>query len=86
MEVINKDVEMIAIFDGEGNIRPFRFKYQEQNETVVVNVNRLIHRKIEKIGKQTNIIFKCESVICGKKKIYEIIFDKDKLSWKLYKA
>lgn len=63
MEVKNKSIEMIAIFDGEGNIRPYRFRYEEQEETFVVNVNRLIDRRIQRIDKQTIIIFKCESVI-----------------------
>lgn len=56
MEIINKDIEMIALFDTDGNIRPYRFRYYEDDEPIVVKVGKLIHRTIPR--KQPITIFK----------------------------
>lgn len=86
MKVLNKNIDVIAIFDPEGKIRPWRFKYDEQDETIVVDVNRLMKREIQKIEGQTYVIFRCQSMIHGRETVYEITFNRDKLVWKLHKV
>ena len=86
MKVINKNIDMIVIFDPEWNITPYRFKIEEHGEVKAINVDKLVNRIIQMVEGQTYILFKCQSIINDIEKVYEITFNKNKLVWKLYKA
>lgn len=86
VKVINKTVDVIAYFDKEGNIRPVSFRSPDENgELVVVKVDRLVGRKTEKIAGTTYIAFRCQSVVHGIEKVYELRFNTDKIKWVLSK-
>lgn len=51
MKVINKQIYMIAIFEREGNIRLWKFKYQEGYKEITIKVDTIQYSyKVKKVA------------------------------------
>ncbi|MTI49719.1 MAG: hypothetical protein FH761_17955 [Firmicutes bacterium] len=86
MRVINKEIDMISIFDKEGNPKPFKFKYiNVDGEEIKIKVDHMIASEKGKLLGQPVIIFQCQSVINNLLKRYELLFDINKAQWRLFK-
>lgn len=81
MNSIAKTVDMIACFDKEGKINPFKFRYEEEDETKVVCVNKVLKREYKKLAGIPMMEFTCSSVIDGVEKRYIVKYDALNFKW-----
>lgn len=86
MKVMAKPVDMVAWFDREGTPHPVRFRMDtEEEEQLVVKVDRVITRDLEKLAGNPMIVLKCQSVIRNVEKTYEIKYELGTCRWILFK-
>ncbi len=85
MKIINKSIHMLASFDEAGVINPVKFKIQNEDESKIVKVDRIIAKHLEKLAGNRMWVFRCQSVIDGVEKIMEIKYELDTGKWILFK-
>ena len=86
MKILAKPVDMIACFNGEGDVEPLRFQIEkEDGERLVIRVHRIIsYENIQPAGVNA-ILFRCQSEIRGAWTLYELKFRVKEHRWELYK-
>lgn len=84
MKVVAKPIQMIAWFTKGGDIKPIRFKIDDEGDKVI-SVGKIINKGVEKLAGTKMYIFTCLSEINGIEKIYEIKYDIEKCKWVLFK-
>lgn len=85
MNIINKEIDMLAQFNKNGSIRPIRFRIEENDEQQVIKIKTIKHVDEQGNFKQKIRKFSCDVEVNGVTKNCEIIFDLLSLEWKLYK-
>jgi len=86
MKVLMKSVDMISFSSRNGEIRPLKFRIQEDTgEWRIVRIDRIITRKEEKIAGNRMLVFTVQSVIDGSERIYEMKYEFSTSRWYLYK-
>lgn len=86
MKLIAKPIEMVAWFTQDGKIHPVRFRVLTDKEVwQTIKVNQIISVDHEKKAGNPVILYKCQSVIGGVCKIYELRYERNTCSWTLYK-
>jgi hypothetical protein len=81
-----KSVDMISFSSRNGEIRPLKFRIQEDTgEWRIVRIDRIITRKEEKIAGNRMLVFTVQSVIDGSERIYEMKYEFSTSRWYLYK-
>ena len=86
MKVVAKPIEMIAWTDEKGNINPIRFKIaKEDGSNSVVKVDKVITIDKEKLAGNLMLVFKCQSVVNGADKLYELKYELSTCKWILFK-
>lgn len=85
MKVVNQEINMIAWFRPQGKIRPIKFQMTEGDENIVIKVDRVVKKDVDKIAGVLIHIFTCQSIIKGIQKIYELRYNTKNLNWILYK-
>lgn len=78
MKLLNHPIAMIAIYDKEGNIKPFRFKHEDKT----ITVQRVLKSYEEKIAGNKRIVFVC---MHNGKDIYELKYELSNHKWFLFK-
>lgn len=81
MKIMMKPIEMIAWFDLGGLPRPVRFRIDGE----VVKVQKLCGQSEERFAGNKTKIFRCESVISGQLKTFELKYELQTCKWFLYK-
>lgn len=82
MKIFARPIDVIVSFNN-GELTPVRFRVDRNNKTqVVVNIDRVIDRKFERIAGCETILFRCEAM--GKQ--CELKFDISTCKWMLFKA
>lgn len=86
MKLLRKPVEVIAWFDDEGNTRPIKLRFlNEEEERAVIKVNRVIKKDIDKFAGNKMIKYTCETYINGESRPFELRYELDTCRWYLYK-
>ena len=86
MKVLARSIEVVSWTDTKGNINPVRFKIANEDESnSVVKIDRVISIDKEKFAGNYMLVFKCQSVINGAEKLYEIKYELNTCKWILYK-
>ena len=86
MKVVAKPIEMIAWTDEKGNINPVRFKLTKADgSNSVVKIDKVITKETEKLAGNYMQVFKCQSVVNGAEKLYEIKYEIGTCKWILFK-
>ncbi|WP_454052941.1 hypothetical protein [Clostridium sp. Marseille-Q7071] len=84
MKVVAQPIDMVAWFDSDGEIHPVKFRIVDET-TEVVKINKIICKEKEKLAGNLMMIFRCQSIINDKEKIYEIKYDLNSCKWILFK-
>lgn len=85
MKVVSIDIECVAWFSKEG-ITPLRFKYENNDgESVVIKVDKIISRDLEKLCGNLAYVFECQSLIDGQIKQYQLKYFISEIKWLLWK-
>lgn len=86
MKILMWPIEMAAWFTQEGVINPIRYRVtSDQSEPSVVKIDKVILRTEEKLAGNKMIIFRCQSVINGLQKVYEVKYEIGTCRWFLFK-
>jgi len=85
MKVLMHPIEIIAWFSCEGVPRPLRFKILYNNRATVIKVDKVIFKTEEKIAGNKMLIFRCQSVIDGRLRDFELKYEYSTCRWFLYK-
>lgn len=84
MNSFSKSIKMIAWFDTDGKINPVKFKYEEDNETKVICINKILNRNFEKLAGNPMWKFNCSSIIEGIDLNYIVKYDLLSNKWILF--
>jgi hypothetical protein len=86
MRVVAKPIDVLAKFNKEGIPTPIKFKIIGEDEAeVTIKVERVITRELEKLAGNKMFVFRCQSVINGGEKIYELKYGLETCKWMLFK-
>ncbi len=86
MKVVVTPLEMVAWFTQEGVPMPVRFRIvNEEGIYTIIKIDRIISRDKEKLAGNEMLIYRCESMIKGVQKTYEIKYELRTCKWILYK-
>jgi len=86
MKILMQPIEMIAWFTEEGTPRPLRYKITaEDNSASVIKVDKVIFKMEEKLAGNKMIIFRCQSLINGLLRDFELKYELATCKWFLYK-
>lgn len=61
--LVAKDVELIAVFEKNGKITPIKFKCEEEEETKVVLVDKILKSQLQKIAGINIWRYECKSCV-----------------------
>ena len=87
MKLLMTPIDMIAWFTQGGIPTPIRYRFtREDGSKVVIKVDRIITRTEEKLAGNRMIIYRCQSVVNGVEKLYELKYELSTCKWFLYKA
>lgn len=85
MRVVAKHIDVVCWFDKEG-VHPTRFKFvDEDGNSSVIKIDKIITKETEKIAGNTMLIFNCQSIINGLQKQYQLKYEFSSLKWMLFK-
>lgn len=86
MKCIRKPIEVIALFDLEGNPAPIKFRcHDEEEEMTVIKVDKVLKRDVDRFAGNRMIRYTCQSLLEGQLKPFEIRYEVDTCKWYLYK-
>lgn len=75
-----KQIEMIVTFNDKGIPRPFRFRLESEDESLlVININKILFQEENK--RDSIIKYKCECVIQDRKRTVDIYYYKNDMKW-----
>lgn len=77
MKVLNHPIDVIAVFDKEGKIKPYKFKYNDKP----VIIHRVMKRYLEKLAGNNRIVFVC---IQNERDVYKLKYEIDSQKWFLF--
>lgn len=82
-----KQIDMIAWFNQDGNITPIKFRLpsEDEDEDIVVNVDHVVHRTMDRYAGNIMYVFECQSDINGTLRRYQIKLEAGKMKWFLHK-
>ncbi len=79
-------IEMISYTNQEGIIKPIKFRIDfEDKEKLTIKVGTVVHTELEKLAGNKMYKYRCQSVINGIEKVYEIKYDIESCKWMLFK-
>lgn len=82
MKVINKPIEMVALFTKEGTPKPMQFWVQGKDDSIcTVKIDNIIGR--EKCKGKNTVIIKCQSIINGIQRTLDIEYWLESCKWVL---
>ncbi|MBU5317602.1 hypothetical protein KQI30_15225 [Clostridium bornimense] len=84
MKAIAKTVEMVAWFDNKGKINPVKFKVEEDDDSKVIKINKILRRDFERLADNPMWKFTCSSIIDGIESSYNLKYDLMTCRWLLF--
>ncbi|GAA0720374.1 hypothetical protein GCM10008905_09480 [Clostridium malenominatum] len=86
MKIVARPIEVVSYTDNKGDVRPLKFRLQTENETeMVIKVDKIISREIEKLAGNPMLLFRCQSLIDNVQKQFEVKYELQTCKWMLYK-
>jgi hypothetical protein len=78
MKLLNHPIDMIAVFNVNGEIKPFKFKYKDKK----IKVENIVNIKEEKLAGNRRLVYIC---MTERKETYELKYEIDSHKWFLFK-
>ena len=87
MEIVSKPIDVVAVFNGQGIPRPYKFKCAERGcRTPEVKVDRIVFAEKQHIAGQNSFVYECSSVVGGIETRYQLKYVLVDARWFLYKV
>jgi len=81
-----REVEVLASFDQSGNVRPLRFRIEDDmGEKRTIKVDRIIQLEVEKLAGNIMIKYRCQSIMNNQERVFELKYERDTYKWYLFK-
>jgi len=81
-----KPIEMIAWFTKDGYPIPLRYRLtDEDEENVVIKVDKILFKEEQKIAGNRMILYRCESIINNTLRVFELKYEISTCKWFLFK-
>lgn len=81
MKVLMKPIEMIAWFTQEGVPKPIRYRLDGN----VIKVEKVTSKSEEKLAGNRMIVYRCQSVINGELRLFELKYELQTGKWYLFR-
>lgn len=78
-------IEMVARFSQDGTPRPVKYQATFEGKPVVICIDQILLKTEEKIAGNRMLVFRCQSLINGLLKIFELKYELNTCRWFLYK-
>lgn len=85
MKVYMKPIKMIAWFEENGKLTPIRYQLNDEKENIAIKVDKIITVGEEKLAGNRMYIYRCQSIVEGTEKVYELKYELSTCKWFLYK-
>ena len=86
MKVVAKPIEVVSYTNIKGEIRPVRFRLTNEDESYkVIKIDKIVTKETEKLAGNIMLVYKCQSLVDGIQKIYEIKYELSTCKWMLFK-
>lgn len=86
MKIIAKPIEIVSWTDVKGKINPIRFRIENEDESIsVIKIDKVITIDKEKLAGNHMLVYKCQSIIKGSERLYEIKYELSSCKWILFK-
>lgn len=85
MRLIMAPIEMIAKFTVKGQPNPVKFRIEQDNVLQEIKVDRIVAREEEKLAGNRMLVYRCQSMVQGAEKLYELKYELATCRWYLSK-
>jgi hypothetical protein len=86
MKILSIPIDMVCWFEKTGIPHPVRFKLTTEDESeIVLKIDKVMFIDKEKLAGNEMLVFKCQSVIKGIQKIFELKYELRTCKWILWK-
>lgn len=85
MKLRNQHIDMISWTSKEGVVTPVRFRLEENQETKIIRIDRIVQTEKNLFGGTPTLCFRCISIIDGCERMYEITYHCGNQKWLLKK-
>jgi hypothetical protein len=86
MKILAMPIDMVCWFEKTGIPHPVRFKVASEDESeAVIKVDKVVTVDKEKLAGNEMLVFKCQSVIKGVQRLFELKYELRTCKWILFK-
>jgi hypothetical protein len=86
VKIIAKQIDMLAVFEQDGTVKPQRFRLVGDDQTVrTIKVDQIITTTETKTGGIKALLFACQSSVGNVMKRYELRYCIDDHRWEMFK-
>jgi hypothetical protein len=85
MKVLGLPIEMIAWFNEGGVPTPMKFKMNRETPPLVIKVDKVISKEVEKFAGNQMYLYRCQSFINDLERVYELKYEVRTCKWMLFK-
>ena len=85
MRMMMAPIEMIAKFTVKGQPRPVKFRIEQENALQEIKVDRIVAQEEERLAGNRMLVYRCQSMLCGVERQYELKYEVASCRWYLSK-
>jgi hypothetical protein len=86
MKIVAKAIEVVSWTNTDGKINPIRFRISNDDKSIsVIKVDKVITIDKEKFAGNNMLVFKCQGIIKGSERLYELKYELGTCKWILFK-
>lgn len=86
MKILAMPIDMVCWFEKTGIPHPVRFKVTKDDESeTVIKVDKVITLDKEKLAGNEMLVFKCQSVMQNRERLFELKYEIKTCKWILFK-
>jgi hypothetical protein len=85
MRLLMAPIDCVARFNARGEPRPVKFRVAQEAEAPEVKVDRILCLEEERLAGNRMLVFRCQSVVRGAERVYELKYEVATCRWFLAK-
>ncbi len=85
MKMIRAPIDMIAVFHRDEPPEPFKFRYTKEGKDFEIKVEKVLDLRRDYYGNTMDYIYRCQSIIGRRQRIYELKYIGQDVRWELTK-
>lgn len=84
--VVNRPVDVIAVYSANGDIRPLRLRMEdEEHQLLRINIEEVVScKEVQYVGIEAQL-FLCKAIVMGKPWMFELKYTIRSHSWSLFR-